>query len=482
MRVVILTLTVFMIFNVSANAETLIYKDVLEKAVNNSYDIKISKVDIKISDTEIKEARAEYFPVISANYNTEYNKDLTGGTSSFTSVGDSVVVNNTRYQNAIYAGIQYNLFDFGIRRKKLDIAKKGKFQKQIEGQRNLRDLKLNLSQTYTQALLLNRELNADKELLTLNKTLFAMYEDLYKSGITRKTTLTDQALQVAVLINRIDNVKTELGTILEDISYYTKEQYSVSAKILNLFEEEDGIIPISNKIIKLEVNESKILDTEELPEYKQYQAAIEIKQNELSILKRQNLPTFRFYTNYYLYGTDKDSFFKTFDDFGQRTLMFRIASTLPVFDGFRNKAKRDRAKLEIEKLELERDKRVESIKSYHRKAYKESLNAEERLENQEKALQLTEEKISMLEKLNDEKLIDKISYLKEKTGLITQKSELEKTRINCEAAAYRLRILSGNNEGCRSAHSLLQPTKDVETNNVSQKLPVNEMQLPKRMK
>ena len=48
----------------------------------------------------------------------------------------------------------------------------------------------------------------------------------------------------------------------------------------------------------------------------------------------------------------------------------------------------------------------------------------------------------MFERLNKEQLIDKISYLKQKSDLITQKLELEKTRINIENSAYKLRILA----------------------------------------
>ena len=66
--------------------------------------------------------------------------------------------------------------------------------------------------------------------------------------------------------------------------------------------------------------------------------------------------------------------------------------------------------------------------------------------NQSTSLKLTEEKISMLEKLNQQHLIDKISYLKQKVDLINQKFEFEKTKINSEAAAYKIRILAESEE------------------------------------
>lgn len=443
MRNLIIIVIIFLSSTLSVKAETLIYKAVLEKAVKNSYDLKSAEIDVKISQTKIKEARADYFPMISANLNSQYDRDLTGGTSSLTPVGDSIVVNSTRYVNAVYAGVQYNLFDFGVRKKKLDIAKTDKTQKQIIYSHNYRDLKLNLSDIYTRALLSSRELSTNQDLLELNKTLFSMSEQLYKSGISRKTDLTNQALKVAVLINKIDDLKTELNKALKDLSLYTGETYTTSAKLLNLFEEEEGVIPVSNKSpFKLEIKEAEVLDTNKLPEYKEYQLEIDKKKMELSILKRQNLPQFKFYTNYYIYGSDKDNYLNSFEDMGSRSLTFRVSSVLPVFDGLKNQAQRERAKLEIEKLQLQQDKKLESVKSSYEKAYLEAIDANKKLENQDNAIKLASEKMIMLEKLNNERLIDKVSYLKEKADLITQKFELEKTRINSEEAAYKLRILA----------------------------------------
>jgi len=339
MRILIAASIIFLLGINTATAETLVFKSVLEKAAINSYDLKISQIDVKIAQTEIKQARSEYFPLISMNYNSQYDKDLTNGTSALTTVGDSVVVNSTRYLNALSAGLQYNLFDFGVRKKKLDIAKKGKLQKQTVYTQNFRDLKLNLSDTYTKTLLVSRELQTNEQLLSLNKTLFSMYEKLYDSGTARKTDMTDQALKVAVLINKIDDLKTQLKKDLSDLSFYTKENYTTSDKILNLFDEEEGIVPISNKSpIKLEIKESAVLDTANIPEYKEYQLEIEKKKAELSMLKRQNLPQFRFATNYYFYGTDKNRYFDSFKDMEDRSLSFRVSSTLPVFDGLKNQA------------------------------------------------------------------------------------------------------------------------------------------------
>ena len=329
------------------------------------------------------------------------------------------------------------------------MAKKDKKVKQTEYIKNLRDLKIGLAEAYTKALLANRELTSNEELLALNKMLFSLYENLYTAGTVRKTDLADQAVKVAVLTNKIDDLTTEYKNAFSDLSFYTGENYTTSAKILNLFEDEEGVVPVNNiekSAIKLEVSKSDILNIEKLPEYKEYQLQIEQKKAELSSLKRQNLPQIKFYTNYYFYGTDQGSFFDTFNDMAGKSAAFGLSTSLPVFDGFKNQAQQERAKLEMERLAVERDKKVQSVKTYYEKVYNETKDMPQKLENQATSLKLTEEKIDMLDKLNEQHLIDKISYLKQKSDLITQKFEHEKTKINSEAAAYKISILAESEE------------------------------------
>ena len=392
MKKIIAVLIIYLMAVSSAKAETISFKDVLDKAVKNSYDLKISQTDIKISETQIKEARSEYLPSLSLEHDAEYNRDLTSGTAAMTSIGTTTITNSTDYQNALSAGLQYNVYDFGIRKKKLDIAKKDKKEKQTDYIKNLRDLKVGLADAYTKALLVNRELRSNEELLTLNKTLFSLYESLYQAGTTRKTDLADQAVKVAVLTNKIDDLTTGIKNAFSDLAFYTGENYTTSAKILNLLDEE-GVVPVNNfskSTVKLEVNKSDVLNIEKLPEYKQYQLEIEKKKDELSVLKRQNLPQFKFYTNYYFYGTDANNFSNTFKDMGGKSITFRLSSTLPVFDGLKNQAQRERAKLEIERLALDRDKKVQAIKTYYEKIYDESKDMPQKLENQAVSLKLTE--------------------------------------------------------------------------------------------
>lgn len=102
---------------------TLTYRDTLQKAINNSFDLKMSKLDIDISKAELKGVRADLFTTLYTQVNTEYNNGL-GNTANINYVGNTVVSSYTQYRNLISLGMQYNLFDFGTINKHILMAKK----------------------------------------------------------------------------------------------------------------------------------------------------------------------------------------------------------------------------------------------------------------------------------------------------------------------------------------------------------------------
>ncbi len=455
MKYIIAGLVITLIFSAPTAAETLSFKDILRQAINHSHDLKVANIDINISKAAIKEARSEYFPVISLGYNAGYQRDLSENNAAITPVGDSILLNETQFRNSTSASLQYNLFDFGIRGKRLQIAKKDKIQKQTQYSISMRDLKLQLADLYIKALLSYLEYKSNKELLNLNSELFNMQERLFSAGKKNRTEVVEQAIKVAKITNEINAIRTEYQRNLEDISFYTGEEYNTENLELDYLEEpgfepvnleknkKDIAGPVKNHTPKLQIEavQTDFLDIENLPEYKYYQLEIEKKQAELAILNRQRLPSFKFYTNYYLAGTDRDSYWSTFDDIGQTNLSFRISSGLPIFTGFKNTAQRDRTKLEIKRLKLQQDKKVEEMKSYYQKMYQESRNYSNVLSDQEESLGLVKNKIAMLERLNEKELIDKLTYFGQKADLISQKLDLERVKINNSANEYKLSIL-----------------------------------------
>ncbi len=457
MKYIIAVIAIILVFSLPTKAQVLTFDEVLDQAIEHSYELQISKMDIGISEAGVKEARSEYFPTINLGYNAGYQRDLSDNNSPLTPVGDSILLNETQFRNSASANLQYNLFDFGARGKKLKIAKKDREQKNVRHSMNMRNLKMELAETYTKVLLNYKELKTNTELLNLNNELFKMQERLHKAGKVPKTEMMEQAIAVARITGKIDEIRTEYQKNLEDLTFYTGREYNPDDLELNYIEQQESgiekinletpgeniesLVNTSSPKLEIEAVKTDFLDIENLPEYEYYQLEIEKKQAELAVLNSQRLPHFMFHTGYYLYGADKNSYWDTFSDMGQTNLSFRIASTLPVFTGFKNTAQRDRAKLEIEKLKLQRDKKIEEVKNFYQKMYKESKDYDRVLSNQEKSLELVKEKILMLDRLDEQKLIDKVSYLKQKAELTSQKLELEKVKISNSANEYKLNVM-----------------------------------------
>ena len=64
------------------------------------------------------------------------------------------------------------------------------------------------------------------------------------------------------------------------------------------------------------------------------------------------------------------------------------------------------------------------------------------MENNKTMLSLVDSNISMLNRLDENKLIDKESYLNEKMKLLTQKFEVQSSQIADYTAAYKLDVMS----------------------------------------
>lgn len=435
----LIALTIFILSFNSANAVTLKFDDLLEKALDRSFDLKKANIDIDITKQDIRVAKSAYYPSLRLGANAEYNRDLTDGQYGVTQVGDIVLLNNSIYQNAASASLTYNVYDFGARKQKVIIAKKDNEIKKVLVKQTTRELKLNLANIYNEALLNYKELKAKENMLDIDNQIFSIQEKLYDAGKSSKVDVANASIRMAKLYNEIDDTKILLSRNLNDLTQLTHEDYDVNDVKLTPLEE--GFIPISFLRGKVEIDEEFIKQS---PEYKSYELEIEKKEAELKELKKQLLPQFIFNTNYYWYGSNRDNYFKAFSDLKQRTLAFRMSSSLPVFDGFKNSASQKRIKLEIERLKTERDDKLFQLKNYYKKVQDESYLYDDSIKQLEETILKLQDCLDMNQRLHKEQLIDYIVLLNLKEELITKKLDFEKSKINKSFSNYRLKVLSQN--------------------------------------
>ncbi len=447
-RLILIFVFIFLI-QIKVNAVTLTYEEVQDSAFKNSFDLKIAALEINISKSQLKAARADRYPTLSLQFNTEYNRDLTDGRSTYAYAGNTMITPYTQFRDMLYMTLSYNLFDFGVTGKKIHIAKQEVEQKKISYNIQLRDLKLKILDLYTKAQQFNNEIQTKSEILRLYETMFNNKERMFKAGINDKLSVMDEAVKIAKTKSDVENSKIELKNILKDLSYYTSQDYETSdLKIKNIDERnEKNIVPVSYDNVFLS-NVEKQQYTYDFDPYaaleaEYYDIEIDKKQTELTILKRQLYPSFRFYTGYSLYGQNPNQYYSAMQDIGQRSFLVGISSTYVFFDGFKNRANREKTAFEIEKLKLEKEKRLADLKKEYDKSFQTFEAYSEELNIKKDLLNTVKDKLSAVDRLTANKLADNNELLAVKAELLTQEYELEQNIINISSKIEEMKIITG---------------------------------------
>lgn len=423
----------------TVSAKTITWETTRDQIVSHAYQVELSKIDVDISKTKILGARSEYYPKIGLYAYNEYSKYLGNKTSQVEYIGNEAIYGHDIIQNAISLGLTYNLYDFGIRGDKLKIAKNDNKSKLGTYYKTLRDIELNAIDLYAKALSERKEIEVKSEILKIQKELYVNKDRLNASGQLDKTKVLSENIKTVELENDIEKIRNEHIKTLKDLSHITREEFSEN-DIIEDFSDEN--IYEEGNVLHASVEKNDFLNIENSPEFKIYDAEIEKKKRELLITKKQNLPQFSFSTNYYLYGSDQSSFKDSWEDFGQRGLKFRLTTSLPIFDGFKNKSERDRLKLEILRLQVEKEQKISELKTSFEKITTDAEFSKRQLDNNKRMLELVLSNIAMLDRLNDNKLIDKNSYLNEKINLLKQKLDVQLAQINDYKSAYKLTVIN----------------------------------------
>lgn len=431
---------------------TLTYRDTLQKAMDNSFDLKMSKLDIDISKAELKGARADLFPTLYTQVNTEYNNGL-GNTANINYVGNTVVSSYTQYRNLASIGMQYNLFDFGAINKKVLMAKKDVESKKVGYDIQIKDLKLKVLNLYTKTLEANNEIRTKAEMLKVYEQIFHNKERLFQAGTNDKISVMDEAVKIARTQDDIENSRLELKKTLADLSSFTQQKYEVKTLDVLDFEEmniPNSVVPVANcqpiqaKIMADELDLS--FNPDNSLEAKLYDFELEKKKAELEMYKRQRFPAFKFYTNYLMYGQDPNQYWESFSSFKQASLAFGISGSFAFFDGFKNKAQKEKAALELQRLQFEKEKKLNDIRTEYEKSYASYDAYTEDLVIKKDLLYKVKEKLCAVDRMLQGGLAERNDLLSAKADLLNQEYELQKNIVDISSKIKEIEIMAGRDQ------------------------------------
>ncbi|OPY76708.1 MAG: outer membrane channel protein [Syntrophorhabdus sp. PtaU1.Bin058] len=427
--VVVLILLTFILRGQGLCATVIDFDTVAEKAVRHSQEVRMSDIDIRISQSAKKEALSTFYPLLSVRWNSGYVKDLTDGTAQVTSVGDVILLENTMFQNALSLGIGYDLYDFGAKDKRVFIAYRDVDLRMTIYAQSVRNVKVKVLSVYSDLLLAWKELAAKKELLGLYRELSAVKERLFVAGRIAKVEMTDDALNVVKTLDEIDGVTLRVNELLHELSVYTGEDYVIEDLEVKGFSEEKEA-PGNFRV-------------DASPEWRMYELAIEKKRAEIEALERERYPKFAFNSNYTWYGQDLKRFNASIENMRSRNFFVGLSVTMPLFDGFKSSANIEKARLEMERLKIEKEKKVAELRSRQARLSDASRLYGMEMKNRQEMLAKTGEKLAMVERLAEQKIAGQKDRLIEKIEMVNRRLELAKASITKVSAVKELKLLTG---------------------------------------
>ena len=409
------------------------FDKILKKAKEHSYDLQIAELSKLISRQDIRAARSDYYPKLNFSAGTEYTKNFRDVRSSIvTTVGDSFINPYTRYQSIMGITLSYNIFDFGVRRGHLDIAKEDEKLKDLEEKEKLQDLYLNLLDTYTKVLVLKKQIDLNQRILGLQSANLDLKNRLYHAKEISSTDLNDAKVKVEDLKRSLNEITSMLNENLLMLSFYTGEDYDVD---------------------NLKVGDVKrsSFDTTAFQDYTKsivwqvHEIQLKKKELELKVVKRTNLPKITAYGRYYLYGSDHSSYSDSFSDFQPSNYTVGGTLNMPLFDGFKNYSDIKKTEVELKSLQIERDKAIAEYMTRLATLRSNLLYSDAQVNNANLMIKELEEKEKSKSRLLSKKLITPIELNEAKIETLERKIEFEKYRVTSAAIVKSIEILTEAN-------------------------------------
>jgi outer membrane protein TolC len=308
------------------------FDTVWEHSKDHSYDLKIADYNVLIAKQGIRNARSEYFPKLYATAGTEYTRNYRDvKETTVMTVGDSFINPYTRYQAVLGITLSYNLFDFGVRKGNLDIAKEDVSLKELEEQKKMQELNLTIIDTYSKILMFKKQIELNSQILEIAKKNLELKKRLF------------EAKEISNSERKIFELTALLAESLNWLSFYTGEDYNI-----------DDLKVSELKKPNFDVTEYS--DYTQSVEWKIHEKELKKKELELKVAKRNYCPKVNAYSRYYLYGSNYSSYNDSLGNIQPSNFTVGGSITMPLFDGFKNSSNVQRLILELKQLQVERDK------------------------------------------------------------------------------------------------------------------------------
>lgn len=286
-RVISSICAIFLFSNL--NAKDILLEELINTAIQNNSNIKISKYKEEIKDANYQNSKSGYLPKISAK--GEFAKyDINSNGSQ---VDDNVT--------SVGLTVNQLIYDFGRTSNIIDSAKEDYLASNFETVKNISLTVLNIKEAYYDILSNFQQINLAKELIKIDELHLEQAQKYYKAGVRTLIDVTDAQLKLSnsklELIQAqysLKNAKTKLISILginetQEVDIKNAQEITSLAKML--------------EIKKIDLNNLLNNGYENRPELKMFEKQINAQKLKLKSNRVEYYPKLDFDASY----SDKNS-------------------------------------------------------------------------------------------------------------------------------------------------------------------------------
>lgn len=382
MKIRFIYISILFLFSFQLQAQEILkLEDAVKIALENNYDIKIAKNNLKIDETNSTAGNAGMFPTLSA---TVANNNSILNTTQTQASGDKRTLDNAINMNLTYGvGLDWTIFDgmrMFARREQLKVL-----QKQGEAELKLAIITRisDVYATYFDLVQQQQQIKALDTAIVISNQRLTTAQNRYSIG---------KAAKLEVLNAQVD-LNTDVSSRLKQLELYQNSKIRLNeilARDTKLdFKVEDKITIDAS----LKYDELKSLSEKQNP---QLQAQLLEKNNaelQLKQVKAGRYPTVRINSGYNFTRSEASLGFVT--QSSGRGFVYGINASVPIFDGFNQNRNEKVAKLQVENVENTINQQKIALESQLGMAYQSYLTNLELTKVEEKNSEIAKQNLDI---------------------------------------------------------------------------------------
>ncbi|WP_369753713.1 TolC family protein [Flavobacterium sp. WC2409] len=327
--------------------EVLSLEDAVKIALENNYEIKIAKNDLKIDQTNVTAGNAGMLPKATASITQNNNLQNLSQTRTD---GTSTSLNNAKSNSLNYGvGLDWTIFDgfkmFARKDQLQELQKLGETQLKLTIITKISDVQTayyNLVQQQQQLAALDTTIVISNQRVNLAKNRFTI----------------GKASKLEVLNAQVD-INTDKVTLLRQQELYKNSKIALNQLLARDTQIDFKVVSDFTMKSKLEFAELKALAEKQNPQIEALVISKKVAELELKQVKSGRYPTVKVNTGYNFAESHSSLGFTT--QSSARGLNYGFSASLNLFDGFAQKRNETIANIEIENSTLQIEQQNQAL-------------------------------------------------------------------------------------------------------------------------